>query len=200
MISILPKQPSLPKGKGGLLCESVFPGGGDGLAASKYNTVVLPNLNNIKRWIGDGATDKEVISRLRISESSFYKYKAEHAEFSELLKKTKEVVDGEVENALLKRALGYDYEDTTKELRINPATGKAELVVTKAVKKHVLPDVLAQMYWLKNRLPEKWRDAPVPPQDGEDAKKRADEAEDLRRELMQRRVMGFGDDPQQEKP
>ncbi|CAI3601335.1 hypothetical protein CNEO2_2630002 [Clostridium neonatale] len=64
------------------------------------------------------------------------------------------MVDIQVENALLKRALGYKYDEVTKEL--NEDTG--ELEVTKVVTKEVQPDTTAQIFWLKNRKPEDWRD------------------------------------------
>ena len=82
----------------------------------------------------------------------------EYPEISEALKKGKEVVDRQVENALLKRALGYSYEEVTKEICENPETGNLEMKITKKVKKEVVPDTTAQIFWLKNRRPDKWRD------------------------------------------
>ena len=68
------------------------------------------------------------------------------------LKKGKEVVDLQVENALLKRALGYEYEEVKEKYELGDLT---ERTVTK---KQVIPDTTAQIFWLKNRKPEKWRD------------------------------------------
>lgn len=64
-----------------------------------------------------------------------------------------------MENALLKRALGYDYEETTTD--IQETTDGQQRKHIRKVKKHVPGDVLAMMYWLKNRRPDKWRDKPV---------------------------------------
>ena len=83
-----------------------------------------------------------------IAPSTLYEWKKKSKEFSESLKKGKEVVDFEVENALLKRALGYEYEEETYENGI----------LTKKVKKQVPPDTTAQIFWLKNRQVKKWRD------------------------------------------
>lgn len=66
-------------------------------------------------------------------------------------KKGKEVVDIEVENALLKRALGYSYEE--KKVEVSEEGTK----VTKTIKE-VVPDTTAQIFWLKNRRPDRWRD------------------------------------------
>lgn len=123
------------------------------MAETKYETVVLPNLELIKRWRRNGASEEEIAKRLGIAYSTFNLYKSRKSELSEALKKGAEIVDTEVENALLKRALGYDYDETTRERNEN-----GDLVVTKVVHKQVVPDVTAQIYWLKNRCSDKWRD------------------------------------------
>lgn len=123
---------------------------------SKYETHVAPRLEEVKDWVRNGATDEEVIRKLGISERSFYEYKKEFSQFSQSLKESKEVVDSQVESALLKRALGYEYDETTRE-----RNDKGELVVTKVVHKQVVPDTTAQIFWMKNRRPDKWRDKPV---------------------------------------
>ncbi len=123
------------------------------MAKTKYETVVLPNLKLIERWKRNGASEEEIAKRLGIAYSTFNLYKSQKSELSEVLKKGAEIVDTEVENALLKRALGYDYDETTKE-----RNDSGELIVTKVVHKQVVPDVTAQIYWLKNRCPKKWRD------------------------------------------
>jgi len=60
-----------------------------------------------------------------------------------------------VENALLKRALGYEYEEVKEKFEDGVIT---ERTVTK---KEVVPDTTAQIFWLKNRKPDKWRDKPA---------------------------------------
>lgn len=127
------------------------------MAKSKWNEV-KEKLSLIECWARDGLTDEQISNNLGISKTTFYKFKAEHVELSELLKKGKEVVDYEVENALLKRAMGYDYEEETYESRFNRESGEYEEVLTKRVKKHVQPDTTAQIFWLKNRKPDVWRD------------------------------------------
>ncbi|MBS5927024.1 MAG: transposase [Clostridium sp.] len=128
------------------------------MAKSKYESIVKPKLIVIEGWARNGLTIEQIAKNLGISKVTFYKYMNEHVELSEHLKKGKEVVDIEVENALLKRALGYKYEEVTKELLKNKKTGKEELRVTKVVTKEVQPDTTAQIFWLKNRRPEDWRD------------------------------------------
>jgi DNA-binding XRE family transcriptional regulator len=124
------------------------------MAKSKYETNVKDKLLLVEAWARNGLTDEQIAKNLGISKDSFYKYKREHTDFSDSLKRGKEVIDIEVENALLKRALGYKYDEVTRE--VNSDTGK--LVVSKVVTKEVQPDTTAQIFWLKNRKPLEWRD------------------------------------------
>lgn len=129
---------------------------------SKYLTNVEPKLTLVEAWARDGLIDEDIAKRLNISLSSFYEYKKEYVEFSDALKKGKEYIDVLVENALLKRALGYEYDEVTyeSEKKVNDDTGVVEYVrvETKRVTKEVQPDTTAQIFWLKNRRPKQWRD------------------------------------------
>lgn len=128
------------------------------MAKSKWESHVKDKLILVEAWARDGLTDEQIAKNLGIGKTSFYKYLSEHNELSERLKKGKEIVDVQVENALLKRALGYKYEEVTKEKVLNKDTGEYELKVTKVVTKEVQPDTTAEIFWLKNRKPETWRD------------------------------------------
>lgn len=86
-------------------------------------------LTLLEGWARDGLTDEQISNNCKITATTLYEWKKRFPEISEALKKGKEVVDFDVENALLNKALGGD---TT-----------------------------AQIFWLKNRRPEKWRDKPV---------------------------------------
>ena len=89
-----------------------------------------------------------------INVSTLYTWKKKYNEIDNALKKGKEVVDIEVENALYKRAVGYKYDEVTREIDVK--TG--ELRITKIITKQVIPDTTAQIFWLKNRKPQAWRD------------------------------------------
>lgn len=128
------------------------------MAKSKYETNVKDKLLLVEAWARNGLTDEQIAKNLDISKDSFYKYKREYTDFSDSLKRGKEVIDFEVENALLKRALGYKYNEVTKELCKDKETGEETLVITKVVTKEVAPDTTAQIFWLKNRKPLEWRD------------------------------------------
>lgn len=69
-----------------------------------------------------------------------------------------EQVEALMKSALLRRALGYCYSTVTSELRKDPVTGENVMTVTKRIDKEVPPDTSAQLFWLKSRFPDHWRD------------------------------------------
>lgn len=119
------------------------------MAKRKYEYWMTPEgLIKLEGWARDGLTDDQIAKNIGINRDTLYRWKKAHSDISDALKKGKEVIDRQVENALLKRALGYTYEEVTFE-------GDVEV---KRVIKQVAPDTTAQIFWLKNRKPEDWRD------------------------------------------
>lgn len=130
---------------------------------NKYKQWLTPEgLQQLEEWARMGLTDDQIAHNMGIAYSTFYDYKARFKEFSEALKRGKAIVDQHVENALLKRALGYHYDEITKEpgTEVDPITGikKKAMVEVKRVTKEVHGDTTAQIFWLKNRKPKEWRD------------------------------------------
>lgn len=111
-------------------------------------------LTLLEGWARDGLTDEQLAHNIGISTGTLYDWKKKFPQISEALKKGKEVVDIQVENALLKRALGYDYQEEKVE-----RSDKDGVKVTQTLK-HIPPDTTAQIFWLKNRRPDKWRGKP----------------------------------------
>ncbi len=99
-----------------------------------------------------GATDKEMADILGVSESTFNEWKNSKEGFSESLKKGKIDADANVTERLYKRAIGYKYIEKKTEVDDKGATK----VTT--IEKTLAPDITAQIFWLKNRQPNKWRD------------------------------------------
>lgn len=119
------------------------------MAKGKYHEWLSEDgLIKIQGWARDGLIDEQIAHNMGITTKTLYEWKNKYSEISEALKKGKEVIDRQVENALLKRALGYAYDETTYE----------DGVETKRVTKEVAPDTTAQIFWLKNRKPAEWRD------------------------------------------
>jgi transcriptional regulator with XRE-family HTH domain len=141
-------------------------------------------------WAHDGLTDDQIAHNMGISRSTLNEWKKKFSDISDTLKKGKEVVDYQVENALLKRALGYTFtekkyepvkmseeeyyakktqavnhfklehpEATMEDIRVvELGVSKYKSVVMEERVKEIAPDTTAQIFWLKNRKPAKWRD------------------------------------------
>lgn len=239
------------------------------MAKGKYEYWLTPEgLVLLEGWARDGLTDEQIAHNMGINRATLYRWKEKHCDICNALKKGKTVIDRQVENALLKRALGFSYTEVTKERIIDTGQKKRHkgesklterewefavkyfngrcaycgeyisdptkdhvkplhdggtltrdnvipcckkcnsskkdnemlswyqkqpfyskdrvqkifdyiefvvslneqeeerntggLVVTKEVTKEVIPDVTAQIYWLKNRKPGDWRDKREP--------------------------------------
>ena len=97
------------------------------MAKGKYEYwLTTDGLILLQGWARDGLTDEQIAHNMGIRRTTLYDWKNKYPDINDALKKGKEIVDYEVENALLKRAKQGD--------------------------------VTAQIFWLKNRRPEKWRD------------------------------------------
>lgn len=148
-------------------------------------------LEKLQGWARDGLTDEQIAKNIGIRRPTLYAWKKEHPDIADALKKGKEVVDVEVENALLKKAMGTTTKttqykmvkvdsDVLKAKRVkymnaykldHPDKTKEEIVIAAALAiptyeripivetvQEVAPDTSAIIFWLKNRLPEKYRD------------------------------------------
>ena len=123
------------------------------MARAKYKEwLTKESLIKLEGWARDGLTDEQIAHNIGISRKTLSDWKNKYGDISDTLKKGKEVVDIQVENALLKRALGYEFVEVTKEL------AETGLIVTKKVTKQQAPDTTAAIFWLKNRKPNEWRD------------------------------------------
>ena len=110
-------------------------------------------LTQVKKWAEEGLINKQIAHKMGINNATLYEWQDRFPEFADALKKGKKVIDEQVENSLLKRAMGYQYEEET--------WGKnqlGEIVIVKRIVKSQAPDVTAQIFWLKNRNPKEWRD------------------------------------------
>lgn len=121
-------------------------------------------LLRVEGWARDGLTDEQIARNMGVAYSTFRDWIGKFSALSASLKKGKAPVDIEVENALLKRATGYTVKlkkpikvKTTKRI-----TGKGEVTEERIEyadeEQYIPPDTTAQIFWLKNRRPDKWRD------------------------------------------
>ena len=123
------------------------------MAKGKYEQwLTSEGLLKLEGWAREGLTDEQIAEKIGIHRDTLNEWKKKYPDISDTLKKGKEVVDLQVENALLKRALGYEYEEISKKYESGTLTEK------KVTINQVIPDTTAQIFWLKNRRPDKWKD------------------------------------------
>ena len=102
-----------------------------------------------------GMTDEEICERMGISTVEFEKWLLREPLMRKALDDGREVADGLVVNALLKRAVGYE-ENGYKIVMVGGIPTRIE------VKKQVPADVGAALAWLRVKRPQVWGDAAVP--------------------------------------
>ena len=138
------------------------------MAAGKYQKWLEPdNLILLEGWARDGLTDEQIAKNMSVSAKTLWDWKKKYCKICNALKKGKEIVDYEVENALLKSALGFSetirkpvklkitqYNDNGKKIK------EEEYIKIVEEEIFVPPNVTAQIYWLNNRKPDKWRNKP----------------------------------------
>lgn len=124
---------------------------------SLYDKYIRGNEEIIKSDCRNGADNKGICKRLGIGSTTLKRIMSDHPEVKELMKEGKEEADFKVESALFRRAIGYDVEETTTEVKVGE-DGSAQTTVVKKTKKHIAGDTTAQIFWLKNRKPDTWRD------------------------------------------
>ncbi|GAB4038644.1 helix-turn-helix domain-containing protein [Spirosoma jeollabukense] len=114
----------------------------------------------------EGATDEELAANFGVTIRTLDNWKNKYPDFLRGVLEGKKVADANVAEGFYKRAVGYEYTETTFEKvddkKMLEATPDA-LITTDAYKKkivtkHLPPDAGAALNWLKNRQPAKWRD------------------------------------------
>lgn len=153
-------------------------------------------LTLVARWSMDGAMDKEMYVKLKISSNTFCKLKKEQPRFREALKKGKEVVDSQVIRQLHKECLGYGYtEEVAHKLKTvmmkNGRRLETERIEITEITRHARPSIAAIIFYLVNRLASQYRRDGMP---GGDTDKMKD---DFKKIML---GLGLGEPVKPEKP
>ena len=120
----------------------------------------------IEGWVRNGVTEKEIAKNMHCSYSTLRKWKTESSALSAALKKNREIADYIVEGALFKKATGH-IQVIKKPMKIRKAeydseTGKKILdydeIIYVEEEVYIPPDTPAQIFWLKNRCHDRWKD------------------------------------------
>ncbi len=115
---------------------------------NKYNDVILPRINEVKQWISEGLTDREIVANLGISESTWFKYKQKVSEFSETIKECRKPKVKELENTMFRLANGYSV-SVKKVMKVRKSDGSEALEEYEETV-HVPPNFNACRFLLTN--------------------------------------------------
>lgn len=129
-----------------------FPEGLKGQKERKKFWLSENGLRLIQGWRRNGVPLTEIATKnIGISKTAWWGWYKESEELRKVCADAKDIADYTVEDALYRRAVGYDYWEEVWELI------EGEVIMTKKMKRHMPPDTKAIMQWLWSRLPNKWR-------------------------------------------
>ncbi len=120
-------------------------------------------INAIKGWAMSGLTKEQIASNIGISTKTLYEWIKKYSNICEALKKSREVADYQTVNSLFQNANGFEYfEEVAIKIKEtgfddNGRKWEKEKVEKVKVKKVKLPETMAQMYWLNNKLKNDWK-------------------------------------------
>lgn len=126
------------------------------MARSKWPQV-KDKIMLVEKWARDGLSEEQIAKNLGISRNTLNDYKNKHPDILNALKRGKEVLLTEVENALIKRALGFKYEETKTYIK---EEDDKVITYTEKTIKYMPPDTGACAIVLKNKDKENWKDNP----------------------------------------
>jgi hypothetical protein len=121
--------------------------GGDG-RPTKYDPKFL---KQVQRACQAGLTDTEIAEMLGVSVRVIYDWKKDHEEFSAALKIGKAPADDRVERAAFEMAVGC-YRPVMKAFVYQGE------ILTQEVMEYFPPNPTSNIFWLKNRRPDEWRE------------------------------------------
>jgi len=109
-------------------------------------------LAKVAELAADGLTYDAIAGAMGIGKRTLSRWKDQFPQFAEALATQREAAIQKVEDALYKRAIGYEFTE------VKTVTDKDGYVTTTVTEKAMPPDTIAQIFFLKNRKPSEWRD------------------------------------------
>jgi hypothetical protein len=105
-----------------------------------------------RRMCTQGATRADLADRFGVTINTIVAWGLEHDDFAASCRQGREAADERVQQSFYERAVGYTYDSE----KIFVVQGQ---VVREKIKEHVPPDPRAAEFWLRNRRPDRWKDA-----------------------------------------
>lgn len=120
-------------------------------------------ISQAKKLASQGWTVAEMADFWEVEERTVQRWMADKPAFCRAIKQGRVLPDDGVEESLYRRAIGYEH--PSEEIRVL----KDGTVVRVPVTKKYPPDPVACIFWLRNRRPNRWSNAPDPSGEGENA-------------------------------
>lgn len=123
-------------------------------------------LTLLSAWARDGLADDNIAKNIGISRSTLAEWKKRFSDISDALKKNKELADIVIENELYEscrgRTVTVKKPIKVKKIRVTKEKERFETEVIEYAEEEIYipPNTTAQIFWLKNRRPDRWRDKP----------------------------------------
>lgn len=115
-------------------------------------------MNVIRGWARDGFSDAQIAKNIGISRATLYEWRKAHPDISDAIKKGRQPVVIELEDALYKAGLGFNYEETIEEIYEEDGVQRKHM---RRIKRYAQPNVTALIFALKNLKKNKFKDRPV---------------------------------------
>ena len=125
---------------------------------SRYDAEIKPHIAEIKKAVEAGATVEEVAKAFGIATSTLHKYKAEKKELKDAFARGREKIVFDIKGALLKKALGFEYEEE-KKVGKKDKNGEQIILVEKYTRYSVPSETAAAM--LLRNYDKDWLDKDI---------------------------------------
>ena len=122
---------------------------------NKYIELVEPRLAEVEEWIANDVPDETIAKNLGVSLRSLYEYREKYPQFSHCYMRARATIVRNVKSALLKKALGYEYEETKTIAR--GTKSDMDIISMETYKRHCPPSETAAAMLLRN-YDKDWQD------------------------------------------
>lgn len=108
----------------------------------------------IESWASDGLTNEDIAHNIGIARSTLNVWRKKYPLIEDAIKKGREPVTRKLENAIIKKAMGFNYDETERYIEEVDGVRKERV---KILTKYSVPDSTALIFLLKNYKPNKYR-------------------------------------------
>ena len=115
------------------------------------------HLSLITALAAEGFTIKQIAEKIGVSRTTFYKWRQDEPLIEEALEKGTAEANWEIEKSLFQRALGYDVEEIKYKWKYDANAREYKWVEDTKILKHVPGDSTCMLFWLRNKMPDEYR-------------------------------------------